>query len=161
MKPPFLRTEHNYDMNKAGDESGLKCQDATLTKQSFADEVDINTIVRRFNVTGELPQGVRMPTYGDFTSVMDFQEAQNAIRAADESFMAMPHEIRARFDNDPARFVEFCSDPANEPQAKKWGLVPPDTTPPLGVVVSSDTEKVSQPSKKEKKHETTSKDSGE
>jgi len=161
VSPPFLRTEFNYDMNAAGDESGLRCEDPSLAKQSFAEEVDINTIVRRFNVTGELPQAVRLPTYGDFTNVMDFKQAQNAIRAAEESFMAMPHEIRARFDNDPARFVDFCSDPENLPQAKKWGLAPPDTTPSLGVVVSNDTEQVSKPSKKEKKDATPSKDGSE
>ena len=37
----------------------------------------------------------------------------NAVRGAEESFMAMPAEVRSRFGNDPQAFVEFCSDEAN------------------------------------------------
>lgn len=121
---PFLRTPYNYDMNKAGDESGLTCKDQSRTKQSFAEEADINTIVRRFHLTGQLPTDVRMPQYADFTEIVTFQDAMNAIRAAEESFMAMPAEIRTRFHNDPAEFVQFCGDEKNKDEAVKLGLVP-------------------------------------
>lgn len=131
---PFLRTPYNYDTNQAGDESGLQCQDKSLAKQSFADECDINTIVRRFNLTGELPSNVRMPTYGDFTGIFDFHSAMNAIALANESFDAMPAEVRARFHNNPAEFVAFCSDEANRDEARRLGLVKPEdleaTNPP-------------------------------
>lgn len=123
MKPPFLRTPFNYDMNKAGDETALACKDQTLTQQSFKDECDINTIVRRFGLTGELPANVRMPTYGDFTEVMDYHQAMNAIREADESFYSMPAHVRARFDNNPGKFVDFCSDERNYQEALELGLV--------------------------------------
>lgn len=116
---------------------GLACKDKTLTQQHFAEEVDINTIVRRFNLTGQLPEAVAMPTYADFEEIFDFQTAMNTIRAAQEAFMAMPHPIRTRFHNDPAEFVAFCSDPENRPEAAKMGLVerkpegePSPTTPP-------------------------------
>lgn len=122
---PFLRTEFNYDRNAASDESGLACNDESLAKQSFAEECDINTIVRRFGLTGSLPVDVRMPTYGDFDSVNDYHSALNAIIAADESFLAMPAEVRARFHNDPAEFVAFCDDEANREEAVKLGLVLP------------------------------------
>lgn len=125
-KPPFVRSPYNYDMNKAGDESGLRCADTSLAKQSFAEETDINTIVRRFNITGELPHNIRMPTYGDFTGIADFHQAVNAIALANEAFDRMPADIRARFHNEPAEFVAFCSDPNNRPEAVKMGLVPPD-----------------------------------
>lgn len=123
MKTIFLRTPYNYDMNKAGDESGLHCKDDSRTKQSFAEEADINTIVRRFHISGELPTNVRMPTYADFGEVFDFQTAMNAIREAQESFMAMPAHVRARFHNDPAEFVDFCSNQANRAEAEKLGLI--------------------------------------
>jgi len=124
MIKPFLRTAYNYDTNEASDESGLACTDKSKTKQSFKDECDINTIVKRFGITGELPIGVRMPSYGDFTSVGNFHEAMNAIAQANESFDAMPAEIRARFHNDPAEFVEFCGNDNNIEEARKLGLVP-------------------------------------
>lgn len=125
IKPPFLRTAYNYDRNEASDESGLSCPEPTLAQQNFAEEVDINTIVKRFGITGELPANVRMPTYGDFTQTIDYHTAMNAIRAADESFYAMPANIRARFDNNPAKFVDFCSDEANRAEAEKMGLAVP------------------------------------
>lgn len=125
MKPPFQRTQYNYDMNKAGDESGLKCEDPSLTHQSFADEVDINTIVRRFNLTGQLPTNVHMPTYQDFEGIFDYHTAMNAIAQAHESFDTMPADVRARFHNDPAEFIDFCSNTANREEAIKLGLVAP------------------------------------
>lgn len=124
---PFLRTAYNYDRNGAGDESGLDCSvEPSMTKQSFAEECDINTIVRRFGVTGELPQGVRAPTYGDFTSIIDFHTAMGAIRSAEESFMAMEAHVRARFHNDPQEFLAFCADASNAAEARKMGLLVPE-----------------------------------
>lgn len=124
-KAPFLRTAYNYDMNDAGDESALMCVDPTLAQQQFRDECDINVIVDRFGLNGELPSGVRMPTYGDFFGVDDFHTAANAIAMANESFDAMPAKVRARFNNDPAEFVDFCSKAENRQQAIDLGLVLP------------------------------------
>lgn len=103
---------------------GIRFTEASKTKQSFKEECDINTIVKRFGVTGVLPSSVRMPTYGDFTDVGDFREAMEAIRTANESFAEMPSEVRERFQNDPAKFVDFCSDEKNLPEARKLGLAP-------------------------------------
>lgn len=134
---PFVRSAFNYDRDVASDESGINCQERvdpetgelvatpSLAKQSFAEEADINTIVRRFGLTGQLPVGVRMPTYGDFLDVPDYHQAMNAIVAANEAFAAMPAEVRYRFNNDPGRFVEFCSNEANRDEAVKLGLVMP------------------------------------
>lgn len=130
---PFLRSPYNYDRNAAGDESGIDClfdRDTgavtpSLAQQQFAEEVDINTIVRRFGISGQLPQNVRAPTFGDFENIPNYHDAMNAIRQADESFAAMPAEVRYRFHNDPGRFVEFVSDENNRAEAIKLGLVVP------------------------------------
>lgn len=107
--------------------TGVECTEPSLTQQSQAAEADINEIVRRFGLTGKLPENVRVPTYGDFDGVVDdYQSALNAIRSAEESFMAMPADVRARFNNDPGLFVEFCSDPENLPEMRKLGLAVPE-----------------------------------
>lgn len=121
----FLRAEHNYDTNEASDASGLACTDPSRTKQSFKDECDINTILKRFNITGELPNNVRAPQYGDFEGVFDYQSAMNAVIEASAAFMEMPAHVRKRFGNDPAAFVDFCSDESNRAEAEKLGLVVP------------------------------------
>lgn len=123
MHAPFVRSPYNYDVDQASDESGLKCGDVSLAVQDQRDEVDINTIVRRFGLTGQLPDNVSAPTYGDFTGVHDYHSAMNAVAKANEAFEEMPAEVRARFQNDPAAFVAFCSDDKNREEAVKLGLV--------------------------------------
>lgn len=127
---PFFRTPYNYDRDEVSRETGLECFDASLAVQDAAEEADINTIVRRFGLTGELPDNVRAPVYADFAEVLDYHSAMIAVRQAEESFMAMPAETRARFDNDPGKFVDFCSDYKNLAELKELGLVRPDVVIP-------------------------------
>lgn len=129
----FLRSgfPFNYDTNGDGDSSGLKCEDPTLAQQSAAAEADINTIVRRFHLSGVLPQGVDVPVFQDFEGIFDYQSAMNVIRQADEGFMRMPADVRARFDNDAHRFVAFVSDDVNRAEAEKLGLVLKPVVPPV------------------------------
>lgn len=106
------------------------------TIQSGKDEADINVIVRRFGVTGQLPAGVRMPSYGDYVGVADFQSAMNAVRSGEESFMLLPSNIRAQFGNSPQAFLEFVSKKENADEMVKMGLAikrKPDIITPADV----------------------------
>lgn len=125
MKPVFLRTAYNYDMNQVSDETGLRCDDPSLTQQQFKEEADINTIVDRFLRSGVLPTPVNMPQYVDYEGVFDFQSAMNVVRAADENFMRLDAKVRARFNNSPQEFLEFFADPANTDEAVRLGLAIP------------------------------------
>lgn len=125
-----LRSPFAYDVDLVSLESGIECPEPTKAIQSQAEEADINTIVKRFGITGQLPQNVRAPTYADFDHVLDFHSAQNAIIAAKDSFMRMPAALRARFDNDPGLFVDFCSDEANREELAKMGLLSPRSVEP-------------------------------
>lgn len=135
IQVPFMRTEYNYDRDQVSRDSGLECLDKSLAVQDAAEECDINTIVRRFNLTGQLPSGVRAPQYGDFTDVGDYREALDAVMEAERSFMQMPADVRKRFDNDPAQFVDFCSNPDNRDEARKLGLLVPEPVKPPPVDV--------------------------
>lgn len=125
MHTPFIRNPYNYDVDEASAESGLTCEDPSLAVQDALEESDINTIVRRFGLTGQLPSDVRAPVYGDFTDIGTYHEAMNAVLAADEAFMRMPADVRARFGNDAGAFVDFCSDPKNLDELRKLGLAKP------------------------------------
>lgn len=134
----FVRSPYNYDVDLASDESALRCNDESLAQQNQKEESDINTIVRRFGLSGELPTNVRMPQYGDYTGITDYQSALNAVNEAQSAFMRMPADIRTRFNNDPEEFVQFCLDDKNRAEAEKLGLVPPAAvkptdTPPVPV----------------------------
>lgn len=122
VKPPFVRSPYNYNMNEASDASGLKCQDKTLAQQHMADECDINKLVERFVVTGELPQRSLPPLQGDFTNIPTYQEALNLMIEANQSFMQLPANVRNRFENDPGQFVAFVSDEANRDEMRRMGL---------------------------------------
>ena len=119
---PFVRSAFNYDTMEASDESSLKCLDKSLAHQSFAEETDINNIVAKFLKTGVAPESIRVPTFQDFEGIFDFQSAMQTMMQAEEAFMAMPGDVRARFNHDPAAFVGFCSDPANMAEAAALGL---------------------------------------
>ena len=122
----FLRAFGNYDVDEASRESGLVCDASEgLAQQQFKEECDINTIVQRFGLTGEMPQNVRVPVSGDFTGVVDFHSAMNAVRGAQEAFMELPGRVRARFGNDPQALMEFVGDVANRDEAAKLGLLAP------------------------------------
>lgn len=119
----FIRVPGRYDTNAASEASMLICSEPTRAQQQFKEECDINTIAKNFGITGRLPQNVRMPTFGDFTGVSDYRSALNAMQWARDSFMAMPAEVRRRFDHDPQQFLAFCSDERNRDEAIKLGLV--------------------------------------
>jgi phage internal scaffolding protein len=133
MDTVFLRSSFNYDRDAVSNETALECLDESKAIQSAEEESNINTIVRRFGISGELPNQVAMPQSGDFTNIPDFHTAMNLVRKAQEEFVRIPAEIRARFNNDPGRFMDFFEDPANYDEALKLGLVnarPP--VPPSG-----------------------------
>ena len=135
MKPvlPFVRNPYNYDLAEASNDAGLDCSVDGLgrTKQSFAEEADINTLIRRFGIGNPLPSGARIPSFGDFNGISDYQTALHVLDAADKAFMSVPANVRSRFNNDPSLFVEFFNDSANRDEAAKLGLVPPAAPVPV------------------------------
>jgi len=102
----------------------LFCEDPSLAIQSQKAESDINQIVKNFGVTGRANAPVRLPQYGDFDTVSDYRSALEAIRQAEDSFLALPSQVRSRFDQDPQAFASFALDPSNLAQLREWGLAP-------------------------------------
>lgn len=96
------------------------------TRQEFAAECDINTIMARYIRTGEMPHvNLRAPQYFDSSGV-DFQTHMQAIGEAKSLFAELPSDIRNRFRNDPGQFIDFCSDPSNRTELAHMGLLSPE-----------------------------------
>lgn len=94
------------------------------TKQSFRDEVNVNTIVAKARKTGLLTYvNPRKPFYGDVSGLRSYQESLAIVRQADEMFMRMSGEIRARFSNDPYKMIAFLQDKRNLDEAVRLGMV--------------------------------------
>lgn len=99
----------------------------SMTEQSHKKSCDINNIVKRYHrdgipLTGYLDANA---PFADVTHGFDYHSAYAAIRRLDEAFLLIPAEIRARFENDVQAFSEFISDPANEAEMEKMGLILP------------------------------------
>jgi phage internal scaffolding protein len=124
--PILIRSAFDGLSDEVSHATGLECLDPTLTQQQFADEADINTIVNNFLRSGELPDEVSKPRFGDFTGTVDnYHDALNLVIAADEAFSELPAKIRARFDNDAGKYVDFFNDPKNRAEAEELGLIHP------------------------------------
>lgn len=135
------RNPYNFNRDKWSEVTGLDCDsenEPSLTQQSFAEDCDINEIVRRFGLTGEMPSDFRSPVSGDFTGITDFHSAMNAVMNAQEAFMELPAEMRARFSNDPQQLLAFVGDEKNRDEAIKLGLVPPPPEVPRDAVMAID-----------------------
>lgn len=124
------RPTDGSDADAVSQATALDCScDEGRTKQEFAEECDINTIIRRFGLGYEPPENVRVPLQGEFYDVPDFRSALDLVREADEAFMQMHADVRKRFDHDPVKFVEFVSDPKNVDECRKLGLAMPAAEP--------------------------------
>lgn len=101
------------------------------TKQAFKDESDINNILKRYNVTGVLPDQSRaaLAHFGDFTNVPSYDEALNTVIESQAAFMQLPAVMRQRFGNDPQHLLAFLSDENNREEAIKLGFVNPPQQP--------------------------------
>lgn len=120
---------------------GLDCSvEPSMTKQSFAAECDINTIMSRYEKTGVMPQGTRMYEFGEAISEYSFHESMNAVKHAEELFAGLSAKIRDRFNNDPAALLRWLDDSANLEEAVDLGIVdrPPDPPAPMEVRIVPD-----------------------
>ena len=86
----------------------------SMTKQAFAKDADINTIMDKYTKTGVLPSGTRAPMFGDFSSGEEYQNIQNKLIKAENDFGLLPSDVRERFDNDVKALLDFASNPANQ-----------------------------------------------
>lgn len=132
---PFIRSRYSERLSVS-----LAMTSPTKTRQEFKEECDVNLIVKRHAETGLWQNNLKVPTrcpqFIDISNAPDAQTAHNLFIQARESFMALPSDVRKRFNNNPHELIAFVSDDSNYDEALKYGLVnerPPvlPPTPPL------------------------------
>ena len=102
------------------------------TKQSFKKECDINEILHQFRKTGMIRHvAKRQGYYGDFIKAPTYHAALNLIHEAQVMFMELPAQVRAEFDNDPAKFLDFVHNEENEDAMREMGLLDKVTEEPV------------------------------
>lgn len=98
----------------------------TMAKQSFKEECDINTIMKKYEKTGLIDHNSRYRgRYEDVSGAVDLHEAMGIVQAAEEAFSSLTAKIRKRFDNEPGKFLEFAQNPENLEAMREMGLAAP------------------------------------
>jgi len=135
MKRAF-KEQFSYDPDTNSDNNShvFTKDDEDRTVQSYKEDADINVMIRRFGIAAlAKPQEAG---YYDFTNApRDYMEALNAINEADRRFAQVPAEIRARHENNPAKFAKWLLDEANAEEARKLGLLKPKPDAPKPIEV--------------------------
>lgn len=121
---PVVDAGHNpRDLTKR-DRVQVMAEGESLTHTSFADECDINNIMRRFREMGVFTHvNLRPPLYGDFSAVDDYQGALALVQDAHDRFMELPAAVRAACGNNPQLLHDFIADPENAEFLKEHGVL--------------------------------------
>ncbi len=99
-----------------------------ITQQHFADEVNINNIVKKFLQTGSLPVAQNQAEFG-YASEQTFTEAMIVVSQATEEFQKLPSHVRKHFENDTALYLDAASDPSKRHVFEELGLLEAITPP--------------------------------
>lgn len=130
----YIERRRNFNSyNKRKPSLGMHFQKPSMAQQQFAYECELNNIVDR-NMQYKDPSFVtklqlmhasnpkREPIFGDFSDVPTYQNAKNTLIAARDQFNTLPAKVRARFDNNPVKLLEFVNDPNSYDEGVKLGL---------------------------------------
>lgn len=101
------------------------------TQKHMLDMTDANNILKKYKtwrpeLTG-VPQDVthrsKLGVYADISEIPSYQDALATVIEAQQTFMALPSDIRKKFSNDPNELIEFLKDPQNTEEGIKLGLI--------------------------------------
>lgn len=94
---------------------GITCPppEETQVQQHFKEECDINTILRR--IEGGADPSILMQRKGCYMDLTDLdveslRDSFDAVSVAEEVFMTLSADVRKKFDDDPAVFMEYLDD---------------------------------------------------
>jgi len=115
--------------------TGFMSTEPSLTQQQFTEQADPNFIMDRVRRGQDISVALSkvQPQYGDFTNMpTSYHEALNTITAANSAFNQLDARLRARFENDPGKFLEFVNNPENIEELYDLGIAvkPAEQTPP-------------------------------
>ncbi len=80
----------------------------TRTKQSFADECNVNLIMARYASTGTVLQTINQtPRYEEYANVDDYKSAMDLIKETERNFNCMSPEMRESFNNNPQELLDL------------------------------------------------------
>lgn len=138
-----------YTRFKHGPRVGFHFNKPSMTEQYFQFECDINNIVND-RVQSSLKPSTQQPIFNAEFKPNSYNDALNFIADTKSKFEQLPSSLRAEFDNNPQKLIDFVSDDSNRERAVKLGLISSDKivkptptmaplTPVEGAVTGKDT----------------------
>lgn len=127
-----LKLKKNYPLvnGRRRVQRDLDLADPGQTIQSAKDECDINKIMARFALGGEINHINRAQAhYGDFTNAVSFSDAYTAVANAEQAFAELPAHIRDLFGNDAEAFLYKLDDPEFVKKLEAAGVYDPEVGP--------------------------------
>lgn len=123
-----MSVEIRTHFSETREKKGITFKEPSLTKQANKDECDINKIMAKYNLTGQLDHVKSMqPVYGDATVFGDgYRSALALVEKAKVAFGALPSELRIELGQNPAALEGFMMNPANKDKCIKYGLFEPE-----------------------------------
>lgn len=113
--------------------------DPGKTEQSHKAEVDINAIIKKHGIDMIAKTSKVIQLKYDDNPDNDFQETMNMLIKANQSFESLPSQIRRRFANDPAQFMDFVHNKDNQEEMYNMGLAdrpePEEESNPIEVTI--------------------------
>ena len=109
----------------------------SMTDQSQADDCDVNLVMNRVLKTRD--ESILKRKQGFYAEVSEFRDLGThlmQVQEAQEAFMALPAELRRKFNNNPVEMIEFLDDPSKIEESITLGLrvkteeAPPKTEEP-------------------------------
>lgn len=95
----------------------------SMTKQSFKDEADINTIVARHHAGAQTTYLNKAEgKFGDFSQTPGYKEQLDMVNQADMAFMDLPSAVREAAGNDAGQLLEMLDDPEGARELVDAGL---------------------------------------
>lgn len=98
------------DGNPPPPSEGTRCTlEERMTVDSDADSADINVIIRKYNMQPlhlQLGWSGKVGEYADVSALPTYREALDIVNRAEATFMELPPDIRAKFDNSHVRMLD-------------------------------------------------------
>ena len=105
---------------------GYRCDTASHTQQHFADETDINKLIdiamKTKSVDALLSMQTKSARYGDVSNLSDYQRSLDIVFDVEDRFMSLPATLRRHFNDDPAEYIDFISNPDNHAKGVELGI---------------------------------------
>jgi phage internal scaffolding protein len=94
-----------------------------IVEQSQAALTDIHKLLEPAIKNGLLRHATKYEGEMDDLLATDYTDAMNKVASANSMFEQLPGKVRARFDNNPAQFLDFVQNPNNADELKSMGLL--------------------------------------